>query len=259
MAEDAEGERIDIGQEAPEGWRPDAPGILQVLLEAEVRSVQLAPDGSNYTFYAVLEHAVAGRWVGVYKPQRGEAPLWDFPSGTLYKREYGAYLVSEALGWNFVPPTVVRDGPYDVGTMQLFVPSVQGANYFSFRAERAAELQRMAAFDAFTNNADRKGSHCLLGLDGRLWGIDHGLCFNVEHKLRTVIWDFQGDPVPDHLLVDLRRLLERLMGGGDIAAQLGDLIHQSELDMLKRRLEALVRAGVYPPPGMRRSVPWPPV
>ena len=135
------------------------------------------------------------RGLAVYKPRRGEAPLYDFPDGTLYRREFAAYVVSEAIGWHLVPPTVIRDGPYGVGTAQLFIDAQPKRNYFTLREDRSDDLKPMAAFDVFANNADRKGAHCLLDPEDRIWGIDHGLTFNVDYKLRTVIWDFSGQPV----------------------------------------------------------------
>lgn len=243
--------------DCPPAWRADAPGICDLLATAEVLSLQLTPDGSNYTFYAVLEGGEAGKWLGIYKPVRGEAPLHDFPSGTLYKRERASYLVSEALGWGIVPPTVVREGPHGVGTMQLFIPSVRGANYFTFREERADDLRRVALFDVLTNNADRKGSHCLLGLDGRLWGIDHGLTFNDVPKLRTVIWDFQGDPMDEGHLADAERLLQALAAGG--LPEVADLLAARELEALLARIDQAVRERTFPPPPLRRATPWPPL
>ncbi len=240
-------------------WNVQDPEILTRLSEADVVSLELLPWGSNYTFLARLDAGAQGEGLAVYKPRRGEAPLWDFPDGTLYLREYGAYLLSRALGWHFIPPTVIRDGPHGIGTMQLFVPSVKGATYFTFHEERVADMQRMAAFDAFTNNADRKAGHCLLGLDGRVWGIDHGLCFNVDYKLRTVIWDFRSTPIPADLLQDMSRLLDDLEKSGPVGAELGGLIAGPEMDMLCRRLHALLEEKVFPEPGVRRSVPWPPV
>lgn len=245
---------------APPGpWQADAPGVLDLLASAEVVAAQLAPEGSNYTFIAQLDGGEAGQWLGVYKPRRGEIPLHDFPDGTLYLREYASYLVSEALGWGLVPPTVIRDGPHGVGTMQLFIASVHGANYFNLRDQRTADLQRVALFDALANNADRKASHCLLGIDDRLWGIDHGLTFHHVPKLRTVIWDYQGAPIPEPLLADVRALADRLSTQNELALQLRELLYPVELAALLRRCEALVESGVYPMPGPWRSVPWPPL
>lgn len=245
--------------ECPPAWLPESPLVLQLLANAEITAIDLAPEGSNYTFVAQLDGGEAGQWLGIYKPRRGEIPLRDFPDGTLYKREYAAYVVSEALGWDFVPPTVVREGQHGVGTMQLFVASVRTENYFSFREQRVDDLQRMALFDALANNADRKGSHCLLGLDGRMWGIDHGLTFHHVPKLRTVIWDYQGTPIPQPLLADLDGFLIDLTRNGEAAQALAPLLHPVELEALAQRCRTLLTERTYPLPGPYRSVPWPPL
>ncbi len=172
--------------------RPQAADPLTVLAEGELALQGRLPWSSNYTF---LVEATLGDVTlpGVYKPGRGERPLWDFPTG-LYLRERAAYLLSEALGWRLVPETVVRDGPLGVGSVQRFVPADFREHYFTLleRPEHRAALQAIAAFDLVANNADRKAGHVLLSTDGHIWGCDHGLTFNVENKLRTVIWEFGG-------------------------------------------------------------------
>ena len=241
-------------------WSPEDANLTELLRSAPITKCDLLPWGSNYTFLAQMDGGPAGLGLGVYKPRRGEAPLYDFPDGTLYRREYAAYVVSSALGWGFIPPTVIREeGPYGVGSMQLFIPNDMEANYFTFRAERMDELRLFAAFDAATNNADRKGGHCLLGFDGKLWGIDHGLTFNAYWKLRTVIWDFQGEPMPQPVISDLASLQQSLATGSQLALELGELIDSQEMDALRRRLEQLTGAGRFPEPHSRRSMPWPPV
>ena len=185
----------DLPRQPSGNWSPDAHDIEAILVRADVRGLDLLPSGSNYVFVMALDDDTAGAGIAIYKPERGEAPLHDFPDGTLYRRERAAYLVSEALGWRLVPPTVVRDGPHGVGTAQLFIEHQARGSYFSMKDSRVAELRRMATFDAFINNADRKGGHCLDGRDGRVWGIDHGLTFHRQDKLRTVIWDWAGDPI----------------------------------------------------------------
>jgi len=160
---------------------------------------------SNYTFLVSVSDDEL-QTVAVYKPQRGERPLWDFPDGTLCYREAAAHLVSDSLGWQIVPPTVLREGPRGLGSLQLYIPNNSDVNYFSLDETSAAQLMRFAAFDYIVNNADRKGGHCLLAADGHLWGIDHGLAFHSAPKLRTVVWDFAGQRVPDVLLADLERL-----------------------------------------------------
>ena len=230
---------------------------MELLRDAEIQRCELLPWGSNYTFLAQLDGGGAGPGLAVYKPQRGEAPLYDFPDGTLYRREYASYVVSEALGWRFVPPTVIRDGPHGPGSVQLFIGSVPGASYYTFREERAEELRRFAAFDCLANNADRKGGHCLPGFDGRLWGIDHGLTFNTVPKLRTVIWEFRSQPVPDFLLKDMEQLLSSLERRSSPVDSLEELLSAAEVEALCRRLDGLLNSQRFPEPGPYRSVPWP--
>jgi hypothetical protein len=241
-------------------WDPHRSDASEVLLRAEINDCKLLPSGSNYVFLVSMSDAEAGAGFGVYKPERGEAPLWDFPDGALYRRERAAYLLASDLGWNFVPPTVVREGPHGIGTVQLFIPHDPRQNYFTLREQYEPELRRMALFDAIANNADRKGGHCLLGPDGQIWGIDHGLTFHASYKLRTVIWDYADEPIEAALLADLQALLERL---GDprtpIRSGLDALLHRSEIEALCARTEDLLRRRTYPRPGARRAVPWPPV
>jgi len=175
---------------------------LRLLTEGDMEILGLMPRASNYTFLTRIRlgddecHAV-------YKPRDGEAPLWDFPDGTLCKREVAAFVVAASLGWPSVPPTVLRDGPEGVGSAQLFVDFDPRHHFFTLQEQRADDFRRVAAFDAIVNNADRKGGHCLLGRDGVIYVIDHGVCFGASPKLRTVIWDFAGDPIPAELLDDL--------------------------------------------------------
>jgi uncharacterized repeat protein (TIGR03843 family) len=190
----------------------------------------------------------------IYKPGRAERPLWDFPDG-LYRREVAAYALSESLGWGFVPPTVDRlDGPLGPGSLQLFIDADFEQHYFTLLEEPVhhAALKRMATFDYLANNADRKGGHCLLDAEGRVWGIDHGLCFHVQPKLRTVIWDFAGEEVAGE---DLARI-ERLVGCG-LPAALRDLLHPEECRALEKRARNLLRHGRLPEPRTDHPYPWP--
>jgi uncharacterized repeat protein (TIGR03843 family) len=239
-------------------WCPDRPDVLQLLEQAEIQASELLPSGSNYVFVLRLQSPEAGQGLAVYKPLRGEAPLWDYPSG-LYKREVATYVLSAALGWGIVPPTVLREGPHGIGSTQLFIEHNPRITFFDLRSKRADDMQRMAAFDAVVNNGDRKGGHCLLGIDGRIWGIDHGLTFHSETKLRTVIWDYAGDPIPDHLLDDLRELRGCLDGASELVVSLRQLIARDEIGALRQRLETVLRERRYPTAGYRRSTPWPPV
>lgn len=214
---------------------------------------------SNYTFLARLEpHPPAGL-NAVYKPARGESPLWDFPPGTLYRREVAAYELSKALGWPSIPPTVVRaDGPHGVGAVQLFIEADR-RHFLGEQTARRDTWVRVALFDIIANNADRKSGHCLFDAEDRVWVIDHGLTFHPENKLRTVIWDYAGQPLPRELCDDVERALAQV-DKGPLGAALEDLLSPAENRMLKRRLRAvLTPAWRFPDPTSAWSVPWPPV
>lgn len=194
----------------------------------------------------------------VYKPQRGERPLWDFPEGTLCNREVAAYELSVTTGWSIVPETVLRDGPYGIGMVQQFIDHDPDDHYFTLLETHIDEFQRFAAFDVLANNADRKGGHCLEAkADGHIWGIDHGLTFHVADKLRTVIWDFAGDAVPDGIVATVECILEQLDGGA-LGHRLAELLAPGEVEAVADRARALLRAGTYPVPDEGyHSVPWP--
>ena len=238
-------------------WDP-APEVARTLVEGSFVDVRQHPYGSNAVFLTTLD--AGGELVqAIYKPRRGEAPLWDFPPGTLYQRERAAYVLSRALGWDIVPFTIARDGPYGMGSVQICVDHNPAENYFTFRNEHKAALERMALFDVVSNNADRKGSHCLRDPMDHVWGIDHGLTFNAYYKLRTVIWDFEGDAIPESLIRDLELLRPQLDEGGDCATALGELLYDEEIEALRERLDILLEEPVYPFPGLDRNVPWPPL
>jgi uncharacterized repeat protein (TIGR03843 family) len=211
------------------------------------------PDSSNATL--LVEAELDGTTtLGVYKPLRGERPLWDFPSG-LFRRELAAWHLSEALGWGLVPLTVAREeGPYGEGSLQLFVPADFEQHYFTLREDERHHdrLRRICAFDLVANNADRKSGHCLLAEDGLVYAIDNGLCFHVEPKLRTVIWDFGDEPLPPPVLEDLRRLVAAPPPPALVA-----LIEADECRALLRRARALVKAGRFPSGTVGRGYPWP--
>ncbi|MEE8443378.1 MAG: SCO1664 family protein [Dehalococcoidia bacterium] len=231
--------------------------LWELLANGQMDDCRLTPQGSNYTFYANLSNGTHQQCRVVYKPRRGEAPLWDFPDGTLYRREYAAYLLSEALGWGFVPPTVIRDGVYGIGSVQLYVETDPMSNYFTLQESNPEELLRVCTYDVIANNADRKASHCLLGTDGRIWAIDHGITFHTEPKLRTVIWDFAGDPLPQKIIKDLERFLRRLDESEWFGKQFALLLRREELAALRYRVKDLIEYPVFPLPGLRRAVPWP--
>ena len=231
---------------------------LEALTQGEMVEVHaLMPWSSNYTFLTTLRYEDVSL-LAIYKPVRGERPLWDFPEGTLALREVAAYLVCRALGWDLIPPTVLRDGAYGPGAVQLFIDADYEAHYFSLREQHARVFQRVAAFDVLVNNADRKAGHCLLDRDGHIWVVDHGLTFHTEHKLRTVIWEFAGQPIPADILADLRHLqASQVWPESTWLEQLAQLISQAELDAFRTRLDRLITAGRYPLPGRGRSVPYP--
>ncbi len=235
--------------------------VLMLLARGEIVAPELVPQGSNYTFLVTVLGSDGASLRAIYKPQRGEASLWDFPSGTLYLRERAAYLISEALGWRFIPPTVIREGPHGIGSLQMYVEHDPAMSYFDLRdsGRHASELQRICLFDWLANNADRKAGHCLLGRDGRIWGIDQGLTFNVAYKLRTVIWDFVSAPVPPELLADVRMLMDRLQRSDPLTEVLGQALDAAEMQALIRRLQDILGSPFFPRPGPHRSVPWPPV
>jgi len=236
-----------------QGWPLEE--VLHLLHSGSMTACELIPWGSNYTF-AVRLQCDGCSALGVYKPLRGEAPLWDFPRGTLYLREYGAYVLSQLLGWDFVPPTIIRDGEHGIGSVQLFVEH-EPTDYFHFRGEFADDLRRMCVFDIIANNADRKAGHCLKGTEGVLWGIDHGLTFNVQPKLRTVIWDYGGEPIPQTLVEDLLDFRTDPVRLKELYSKLGDCLGKDELAVLLKRIDALIREPVFPEPYSRRAVPWP--
>jgi uncharacterized repeat protein (TIGR03843 family) len=229
--------------------------VIDLLRRGKMELHGILPWSSNYTYLASV-HDGDLECMAVYKPRRGERPLWDFPRGTLYLREYAAYLVSQTLGWPLVPPTIIRDGPQGPGAVQLYIDNDPQANYFTFRDERVEDVQRIAAFDLVVNNADRKAGHCLLGQDGRIWAIDHGITFHAEPKLRTVIWEFTGQPIPPALLADLRALCIRLQSSSPVAESLNRLLLPDERRALRARLEITIKDGAFPEP---ETIPWPPV
>jgi uncharacterized repeat protein (TIGR03843 family) len=225
------------------------------LAEGELELLGRIPWASNATLLAKVRHQEL-EGLAVYKPVRGERPLWDFPTGTLYRREVAAYLVSEQLGWRLVPPTLVREGPLGVGSLQLYVDADTEVTAFELLAAGNAALPRIAAFDVVTNNADRKAGHCLLGDDERVWAIDHGVCFHTEPKLRTVLWDLAGDPLEAADVADLEALAAAA-GGGELGERLAELLAADEIAALATRSLGLARTGRLPAPASGRDYPWP--
>jgi hypothetical protein len=214
---------------------------------------------SNYTFLARLGPHPPDGLRAVYKPARGESPLWDFEAGTLYRREVAAYELSKVLGWPNIPPTIVREqAPHGVGAVQLFVD----ADRRHFLGQSAAHEDvwiRVALFDVITNNADRKSGHCLFDAQEKVWVIDHGLTFHVDQKLRTVIWDYSGRPLPADLCGDVERALVDLERGR-LGNAIEELISPAEMRVLKRRVRSVLDPRWrFPEPTSAWSIPWPPV
>ncbi|MDP2292751.1 MAG: SCO1664 family protein [Actinomycetota bacterium] len=226
---------------------------LSHLQHAELDIEGRMPWSSNATFLVNLSHE--GELVGqaIYKPLRGERPLWDFEPG-LHRRELAAYRLSEAMGIDLVPPTIIRDGPLGEGSLQWFVEADHQQHYFTIyenRPDLHDALRPFALFDIVANNTDRKSGHVLIDGDDHLWGIDHGLCFAADFKLRTVIWEFGGEPVPAELLTIAAQIADHVPL--DVAALLAD----DEAEAVRERAEWVVRQGVFPVDSTGRRYPWP--
>lgn len=244
-----------LSTELNSGLNP-GPTPTEIIRHGEITSLQLTPFGSNYTFLVKID-LKGNESLAIYKPRDGEAPLWDFPSGTLYKREYAAYLLSEILGWDIVPFTIIRDGPHGVGSVQQFVEHDPKQNYYTLEDGCADQLRVIACFDLVANSTDRKANHLLMGDGGKIWSIDHGLTFHADMKVRTVIWDFCSEPIPARLLESLTNLQERLHSPVDslpsLLKELVTLLPQDEVDALKRRLDWVLEERVFPGlPGRNR-------
>ncbi|KPI29965.1 SCO1664 family protein [Streptomyces sp. NPDC054950] len=269
----------------PGGVTTTDPAAAELLARGELTVRGRIRDASNAALYCTVAHE--GREAAcVYKPVAGERPLWDFPDGTLAQREVAAYEVSEATGWGLVPPTVLREGPYGEGMCQLWIETAPEADLLAlvdaqepepgWRAIGFAEvgegrtallvhadderLRRLAVLDAVINNADRKGGHLLPTADGRLYGIDHGVTFNAENKLRTLLWGWAGEPLTGEAVDVLKGLRGALEPGGRLAVTLAALLTPAEVDATRARADALLEAGKHPEPsGDWPAIPWPPV
>jgi uncharacterized repeat protein (TIGR03843 family) len=230
--------------------------VRDLLRDGEMEVLGRMPWSSNATFLAKVTDAGEEMFV-IYKPQRGERPLWDFPRGTLCHREVAAWEISDVLGWGIVPDTVLRDGPAGIGMVQRFVDHDPEEHYFTLREEHEDEFRRMAAFDIVINNTDRKGGHCLRDRHGRVFGIDHGVSFHAQWKVRTVIWDFGGEP----LLPDVRRDLECFydeLQRGRLQSRLRPLLDRFELDAMEARARHLLQTNVLPEADdSYHCYPWP--
>ncbi|MDI6768050.1 MAG: SCO1664 family protein [Anaerolineales bacterium] len=246
--------------------KPTFGKLKAALQEGEIELQGQFLLGSNYTFLVTVHHEGA-EIPAVYKPQRGENPLWDFPEASLAGREVAAYLVSEALGFGFVPLTVLRDGPFGRGSLQQFIDYNPNYHYFTFTPADRLRLRPAALFDLLVNNADRKGSHFLIceaptrqKRTRRLYLIDHGLCFHEEDKLRTVLWNYAGEAIAEDLLSALSVFRSTLSPTGSLHPALEPYLSLNEITALASRTERLLANPIFPhPPEDRRAFPYPPL
>ncbi|MFI1258410.1 SCO1664 family protein [Streptomyces netropsis] len=275
---------------APERIPPRSVTPHELLALGELTVRGRVREASNAVLYCTVAHEGVSA-ACVYKPVAGERPLWDFPDGTLAQREVAAYELSEAMGWGLIPPTVLRDGPYGEGMCQLWIegpdeeqaagaellalvegeepgPGWKAVGFAEVGEDRTAllvhaddvRLRRLAVLDAVINNGDRKGGHLLPAADGRLYAIDHGVTFNADDKLRTLLWGWAGEPLTEEALEALRRLSADLAEGRPLAARLAELITPVEIEALRERVADLLRTGRHrEPSGQWPAIPWPPV
>lgn len=261
---------------APGSTEPTAPGdphagTLELLACADLVVEGRMPWSSNATFLCELWPTGTRPDAGlddvpvelpegleplgraIYKPHRGERPLWDFPDG-LYRREAAAFELARAIGWDLIPPTIVREGPFGVGSVQAFIDADYAQHHFTLVEDERhhPQLQRLCAFDVVANSTDRKGGHVLIDADEHLWGIDNGLCLHAEFKLRTVIWEFADEPIPAELVDDLDRFLS-----AGVPDALGEVLDPFERDALLARTRALIADGRFPVDHTGHRVPWP--
>jgi uncharacterized repeat protein (TIGR03843 family) len=236
----------------------DVDDALTLLRNGELSIEGRLVDASNATLYCAITDAGMSA-ACVYKPVAGERPLWDFPDGTLAEREVAAFEVSSATGWDIVPPTIYRDGPLGPGMVQLWIGEDEGTDVVSLLRRRDVEaLRRIAVFDAVINNADRKGGHLLPTPSGHMYGVDHGVTFHVEDKLRTILWQWAGKPLTDEAIDTLSGLRAQLEGA--LCDRLGELLTVREVRRTVRRIDALLSTARHPQPSEDwPAVPWPPM
>jgi hypothetical protein len=230
--------------------------LLRELPNVEL--IGLLRHSSNYTYLVRVSDA-SESLLAVYKPAVGESPLWDFPPASLYRREVAAYVLSRALGWPLIPATVIRDeAPEGKGSLQLFIDADPRNHFLRTRDAGRDMWPRVAVFDIVTNNADRKAGHLVRDDEGRIWAFDHGLTFHPQEKLRTVIWDYAGRPLPVELRPALEQVAARL--DGELGAELRELLTRAEMRSLKRRAEDVLQPNwCFPYPTSNWSLPWPPI
>lgn len=236
---------------------PSSDEALTILSLGDMSLVGQIMWGSNYTFLVNLIHGEQ-QVKAIYKPARGERPLWDFDGGTLAAREAAAYLASRELGLDMVPPTILRqDGIAGPGSLQLFIEVDSDRNYLTFREDEKQRLRPVALFDVLINNADRKAGHVLLDAEDRLWLIDHGVSFHEKYKLRTVIWDFVGELIPEALLAEVQGFRKRLVDDSSLRESFAELLAESEIAAMLHRADTLLAEPRFPAPGPGRPYPWP--
>ena len=231
--------------------------VKHILESAEIVSGGQLLLGSNGTFLVNLKTDEGKAMRAIYKPKIGERPLDDYPGQTLYRREYATYLVSQFLGWPNIPLTVIREGPFGVGTLQCFVDFGPDINYFTLRESRLEDLVTVALFDLMVNNGDRKGGHFLEDQKGKIWSIDHGLTFHTEFKLRTVMFEYCGFTFPKELIDDVKKLLIQLETKAEQYNILAEQISNIEVDALIARLQLIVENPEHPSLDPYFNVPWP--
>jgi hypothetical protein len=237
---------------------PPAPAsALDILAGGDLEVVGQVPFSSNYVFLARARKD-GDEELAIYKPRRGERPLWDFPQGSLAGREVAAYLVGKAAGWDLVPPTVLRrQAPLGAGSLQLFIDHDPERHYLTLAETRLEDFIVFAAFDVVINNADRKSGHVLEDADGRLWAVDHGVTFHPHDKLRTVIWHLAGARLDDATVQGLQALKMALSPGEQLVRELGNLLSARELAAMLRRVDRLLNEGRLPEPTGDHHLPWP--
>jgi hypothetical protein len=236
----------------------DTETAIRLLQHGEITVEGRLVAATNATLYCAIAFEDL-RANCVYKPISGERPLWDFPDGTLAGREVAAYVISEQMGWQIVPPTVHRDGPFGPGMVQLWIEHDTEVDLLTLSRGDEPAVRRMAVFDAVVNNADRKIGHLLPTTNGHVYGCDHGVCFSDEYKLRTVLWQWRGKDLTDEAVEALRRL-QRAFGRDGLVSRLRSLLSEEEVEATRGRVELMLKHRIHPyPPEDWPAIPWPPL
>jgi uncharacterized repeat protein (TIGR03843 family) len=229
---------------------------IKAMEVADIEQIELLDQGSNYTFFATLSSNSNTKINAIYKPKNGEIPLRDFPKGTLFKRERAAYLLSRILKWKFIPPTIIKEGPYGIGSLQYYVNHDPSIHYLNIKGNYENEFGIISIFDWICNNADRKAGHIIYGNDGNIWGIDQGLTFNTEYKMRTVIWYEPNQVIPDFIIEKLSTLNNKLLSKSVVSKEIQELLTKEELIATVQRIQEIIKLGTFPDIRFGR-VPWP--